>query len=58
MPDKQLQPQKEIDKRLLELYFPDRNQLNLFAQSSDQQELIEQAYKKQNEKIGYRLEQA
>ncbi len=58
MPDNQLQSQSEIDKRLLELYSPDRNQLNLFAQSSDEQELIEQAYKKQNEKIGYRLEQA
>ncbi|MFA7657904.1 MAG: DUF488 domain-containing protein [Candidatus Gastranaerophilaceae bacterium] len=58
MSDKQLQSQSEIDKRLLELYFSDRNQLNLFAQSSDEQELIEQAYKKQNEKIGYRLEQA
>lgn len=56
--DGQLQPQSEINKRLLELYFPDRNQLNLFAQSFDEQELIEQAYKKQNEKIGYRLEQA
>lgn len=58
MPDNQLQPQSEIDKRLLELYFPDRNQLNLFVENSDKNELIEQAYKKQNEKIGYRLEQA
>lgn len=62
MHDGQLQHQKEIDKRLLELYFHDRNQLNLFAENSSEQELIEQAYKKQNEKIGYRggyrLEQA
>ncbi len=58
MYDEKLQTQSEIDKGLLELYFPDRNQLNLFAQSSNEQELIEQAYKKQNEKIGYRLEQA
>ncbi|MDD3436717.1 MAG: DUF488 domain-containing protein [Candidatus Gastranaerophilales bacterium] len=58
MYDGQLQPQNEIDKKLLELYFPDRNQLNLFTQSLDEQELIEQAYKKQNEKIGYRLESA
>ena len=54
MPDNQLLPQIEIDKRLLELYFPDRNQLNLFTNGSDEQELIEQSYKKQNEKIGYR----
>ena len=62
MHDGQLQPQGEIDKILLELYFSDRNQLNLFIKSSDEQELIEQAYKKQNAKIGYdsgyRLEQA
>jgi len=62
MHDGQLQSQSKIDKRLLEFYFPERNQLNLFSKSSDEQELIEQAYKRQNEKIGYRggyrLEQA
>jgi len=58
MQDRQIQSQSEIDKRLLDIYFPDRNQLKLFTESSDEQELIEQAYKKQNEKIGYRLEQA
>ena len=58
MPDKLLQQQSKIDKRLLELYFSARNQLNLFTGNSDEQELIVQAYKKQNEKIGYRLEQA
>lgn len=58
MQDRQIQVQSKIDKRLLDIYFPDRNQLNLFAENFDEQELIEQAYKKQNKKIGYRLEQA
>lgn len=54
MPDKQLQKQNQIGKRLLDLYFSGRNQLNLFEENSNEQELIEQAYKKQNEEIGYR----
>lgn len=49
-----LQNHSVLNKRLVDIYFPDRNQLSLFDNEnlSDKECLIE-AYKKQNEKIGY-----
>ena len=51
--------QEDLDFRLLEKFFPDRNQLSLFAESFkpvDHDALVEKAYKMQNAVIGYRLE--
>lgn len=51
--------QEDLDFRLLEKFFPDRNQLSLFAESFkpvDHDALVEEAYKMQNAVIGYRLE--
>lgn len=39
-----------------DIYFPNRKQQRLFEEIPAEEVLIEQAYKKQNEKIGYRLE--
>lgn len=57
MSDNTIQTQQDINKRLLDMYYPDRNQLSLFESDnlSEEQYLV-QAYKKQNEKIGYRQE--
>ena len=57
MPDNTIQTQKDLNDRLLDMYYADRNQLSLFASEnlSDEQCLIE-AYRKQNEKIGYHIE--
>ena len=57
MPDNTVQTQEDINDRLLDMYYSDRNQLSLFTTEnlSDEQYLSE-AYKKQNEKIGYHLE--
>lgn len=51
--------QEDLDLRLLEKFFPYRNQLSLFAKSFkpvDHDVLVEKAYKMQNAAIGYRLE--
>ena len=54
MPDNTIQTQQDINERLLDMYYPNRNQLSLFVSEnlSAEQYLLE-AYKKQNEKIGY-----
>ena len=57
MPDNTIQTQQDINERLLGMYYPDRNQISLFSTEnlSTEQYLIK-AYKKQNKKIGYHLE--
>ncbi len=54
-----IQTQKELDNRLLELYFPDRGQLSIFNYTNimSEEDYIKQAYHKRNEEIGYRIEQ-
>lgn len=56
MSDNTIQTQEDINKRLLDMHFPDRNQLSFFETDhvSDEQYLKE-AYRKQNQKIGYKL---
>ena len=50
--------QSEIDKRLLEKFFPNRNQISLFSENNmTDEECIEKAYKLKNEEIGVRLEE-
>lgn len=53
-----LQTQKELDKRLLDMYFPDRSQLSIFNYNNilDDEELIKLAYKERNREIGYHLQ--
>ena len=48
--------QEEINNMLLDKFFPDRNQINLFHNSKDDVQLINEAYKKQNAEIGYKME--
>lgn len=58
--DGTLLTQKELNERLLDEYFPDRFQLDLFnlsAQANNSDYLCD-AYRKQNKKIGWRLEGA
>ncbi len=55
--NKQSCDQKEIDKRLLDNFFPNRDQVSLFNENnlSDEQ-ILEEAYRLKNEEIGFRLE--
>jgi uncharacterized protein (DUF488 family) len=50
-----IEKQGDIELQLLERYFPDRNQITLFGEQS-QDSLIISAYKKRNAEIGYRVE--
>jgi len=53
--DGQTEGQSDIEYRLLDKYFPYRNQLTLFG-NDNQDSLIASAYKKRNAEIGYRSE--
>ena len=46
--------QSELEEELLGLYYPDRDQASIFGNKPDI-DLVKDAYRKQNEKIGYRL---
>lgn len=48
--------QSDIEARLLDMYYPDRDQLALFGEQLSAEEMIENSYKFQNEKIGYRID--
>lgn len=56
--DGSLIDQKELDNRLLDKYFPGRNQLTIFDydKPQDEEELLKQAYIMRNKEIGYHLE--
>jgi len=56
MKDGTIQTQGDIESRLLEKYFPTRDQLTLFGAGKTESELIIEAYKMKNKEIGYRLE--
>lgn len=58
LPNGDIQTQSELDKRLLEKYFPERGQLTLFNYDNEisDDEYIRQAYQKRNREIGYHLQ--
>lgn len=56
MKDGTIKTQEDIERRLLEKFFPTRDQLSLLNAEKTKGELIIEAYKKKNEEIGYRLE--
>lgn len=51
--DGSLKSQEEVAAELVEKYFPNRNQINLF-QAIDEIDYVEEAYKKANLEIGYK----
>lgn len=55
--DGSLMDQKELDNRLLDKYFPNRNQLTIFDydKPQDEEEFLKQAYIMRNKEIGYHL---
>lgn len=57
LPKGDIQTQKELDNRLLDMYFGDREQLSIFNYKNivSDEEYIIQAYRKRNEDIGYRI---
>jgi Protein of unknown function, DUF488. len=49
--------QEDIENRLIEKYFPNRDQITLFDISLSKHDYICQAYKKKNAEIGYSIEE-
>lgn len=49
--------QQEINTRLIEKFFPNRDQMTFFETPQDDDTLLKTAYKKQNAEIGYRWEE-
>lgn len=49
--------QEDIEERLLNMFFPDREQINMFAPTLSKQEYLDESYKKQNKNIGYTIEE-
>lgn len=50
--------QEEITKQLVDIYFPNRNQISMLPEEDiqDYDELIKRSYQKRNEEIGYVME--
>ena len=59
LPNGKFQTQQELDKRLLNRYFPDRAQLTLFDYNDpvSDEDNIKLAYRERNKEIGYHLKQ-
>jgi len=55
LPNGRTLTQNDIEKRLLDKYFPKRDQLTMFDDCFSTSELITQAYMKRNAEIGYSI---
>lgn len=55
--DGSIELQESIENRLVNAYFPDRNQLTIFDEELSWEEMVNIAYQKRNEEIGYRLDE-
>ena len=56
LPNKELQSQDKIEKRLLDKYYPNRLQLSFDTTNNlTDEEMIEEAYRKRNKEIGYSI---
>ena len=53
-PDQEDETQEELEERLVKLYFPDSNQMDLFSAPMSFDEQLREAYRFQNDKIGFR----
>lgn len=56
LPDNQFQSQADIEDELINLYFPNNNQLSLLSKPLSRSELVDQAYQMRNADIGFREE--
>lgn len=57
IPDKRPVSQNDIEERLLNKYFPSRNQLSFFIGQKNDNELLTDAYRKRNADIGHHIEE-
>lgn len=57
MPNGTTKTQVDVENELLNIYFPNMNQLSMLEPQKSEEEVIKDAYRKQNQKIGCRLEE-
>ena len=57
LPNNKKTTQEEIESRLLDKYFPNRDQLTLFGDSLDEGNYLLQAHRNRNAEIGYSIEE-
>lgn len=55
--DGSYESQESIEKRLVERYFPDRNQMTLFSENIPWQQMVNKSYDLRNSEIGYRIDE-
>lgn len=55
LPNSEIITQSDLERRLLDFYFPKRYQLSLVDEAKSDDELIIEAYKKRNQDIGYSM---
>ncbi|MEG6522759.1 DUF488 domain-containing protein [Desulfotomaculum sp. 1211_IL3151] len=55
--DGSYESQESMEKRLVERYFPNRNQLTLFSESISWQQMVKRSYDLRNSEIGYRIDE-
>lgn len=57
LPNGQSKTQQQLEKELLDRYFPSRGQMSIFSDENvTTEEYLRRAYREQNKKIGFRLE--
>ncbi len=54
--DESFETQESIENRLVEQYFPDRDQIDLFNETLSWEEMVRRSYQIRNSEIGYRIE--
>jgi uncharacterized protein (DUF488 family) len=54
--DKSYETQEELERRLVNHYFPNRSQISLFSNTMSMAEMIEKSYALRNSEIGYRVD--
>ena len=52
----EIETQDDVEKRLINCYFPDRNQLSLFGEQLTEEEMIQQAYCLRTKEIGFKFD--
>lgn len=50
--------QDDLERRLVDQYFPDRDQVSLFGMGMSEEDYVAEAYRKQNAAIGYTMQEA
>lgn len=55
--DESYEVQEDIERRLVDQYFPDRDQLSLFSNIMSWEYMVKKGYEYRNAEIGYRLDE-